>query len=97
MVFGNKLGINIALLSCWSQPLNLYWEVGRARHGELERQQKAERKEIERQGKINTDLHLSPFPYIPAQLESGRQAGRQAVRPVGGRAGRQAGRQSFFI
>lgn len=66
MVFGNKFGINIALLSCWSQLLNLYWEVGRARRGELERQEKAKRKKIERRGKRNTVLHLSPCPYIAA-------------------------------
>lgn len=57
MVFGNKLGINIALLSCWSQPLNLYWEVARVRLGELERQQKGKMEGLKKMG---GDEYCSP-------------------------------------
>lgn len=49
-MFGNKLGINIALLSCWSQPLNLYWEAVRGRHRESERQQKDKMEENRKTG-----------------------------------------------
>lgn len=69
MVFGNKLGINIALLSCWSQLLNLYWEVAREIHGELERQQKANMEEDRNTGE---DEYSSPPVSIPTHTSLAR-------------------------
>lgn len=63
MVFGNKLGINTALLSCRSQPLNLYWAAARER--ETQRVRETERGQ---DGSVDRETEQDKYSYPSASM-----------------------------